>query len=218
MKLTELGTKHKTDKVGVHTFNGKNFLDIYETHFLPLKNNNVTILEMGILNGSSLRVWEDFFVNGKIIGLDIEPNKKIYETEKTKVYIGSQNDISVINQIKKDYPGGLDIIIDDASHLNSLTIDSFNLLFEFLNYDGYYVIEDTHCTYGSDDYPNFEALASKWPGMRYNNPNTSYKNDRKTFLDFILPKIHSLDHKKGNIFSIHFYAETLVIKKISKNN
>jgi cephalosporin hydroxylase len=216
MKLRELGYKYNTDKVGVHTFNNKTMLDNYEMYFSSIKDKPITFLELGILNGSSLKVWEDFFSNGKIIGLDIEPSKKQYKTNKTEIYIGSQNDPLIIDKIIKDYPEGLDVVIDDASHLNELTISSFELIFPFVKPGGYYIIEDTHCTYGTDTDPNFESNSRSWPGMELNEPKTNFRNTRKTFLDFILPKIEDLDNKKGDIFCIHFFSETLVIKKTNK--
>ena len=178
--------------------------------FKYLKDKTFSFLEMGILNGSSLKVWENYFQNAQIVGLDIEPSKKQFETNRTKIYIGSQNDPFVIEQIKKDYPNKFAVILDDASHLNDLTIESFELLFDHVVPGGLYIIEDTHCTYGS---PTFENDAKKWPGMSYNTPETNYKNDRQTFLNFILPKIQELDSKTGNIFAIHFYSETLIIEK-----
>lgn len=215
MKLQDLGVKYGTDKAGIHRFNNKTFLDVYETHLEKLKNQSITFLELGILNGSSLKVWEEYFTNGRIIGLDIDPVKKIYETSRTKIYTGSQASPELINQLIQDYPEGFDVILDDASHLNQLTIQSFNALFSYVKPGGYYIIEDTHCTYGDIPGQNFEASARQWPGMHLNNSDTKFTNNREEFLNFILPKITDLDFKAGNIFSLHFYSETLVIKKVS---
>lgn len=212
--LQQLGKQFGTDKSGygdIHTFNGRSFLDVYNRYFKFLKNEKINFLELGILNGSSLKVWENYFINANIVALDIEPSKKQYQNDKTTVYIGSQADEDLINQIKKDYPTKFAIILDDASHLNDLTIKSFELLFDHVTPGGLYIIEDTHCTYGGS---TFETDAKNWPGMTYNKPETNYKNNRQTFLDFIIPKITELDHKRGNIFSLHFYSETLIIEKI----
>lgn len=219
VKLRDIGYKYGTDKVGIHRFDNRTFLDIYEMYFDHLKADPITILELGVLNGSSLKVWEEYFPNGNIIGLDIDPEKTSYETSRTKIYSGSQDDAQIINNIKKDYPEGLDIVIDDASHLNSLTIASFELLFDFVKPGGLYIIEDTHCTYGGDVDPYFYQHAKSWPGMSLNREDVNFSNNRKTFLDFILPKIYDLDHKIGNIFCIHFFSETLVLKKtVNPNN
>lgn len=213
LRLRNIGFKHQTDKVGVHQFDGKNFLDIYEMYFSNLRDKPITILELGVLNGASLKVWEEYFTNGSIIGLDIDPSKQKYTTERTKIYTGSQDNSTIINDISNNYPNGFDIVIDDASHINDLTIASFELLFDKVKPGGYYIIEDTHCTYGTDTDPNFCEHSKSWPGMSLNKSDTNFSNNRKTFLDFILPKITDMDLKKGNIYCIHFFSETMVIKK-----
>lgn len=211
MILQNIGHSRGTDKAGIHRFNNRTFLDNYERYFKYIKDKPVAFFELGIHNGASLKTWEEYFINAKIVALDIDPTKKQFETNKTKVYIGSQNDTSVINQIKHDYPEKFAVILDDASHLNELTIQSFELLFEHVMPGGLYIIEDTHCTYGGS---NFESAAKNWPGMSYNDKNINFNNKRETFLNFILPKIQELDSSSGNIFSMHFYSETLIIEKV----
>ena len=211
-RLRHLGLKHNTDKVGVHNFNGRNFLDIYERHFDHLRSEAVNIMELGILNGSSLRVWKDYFENGNVIGVDIDPNRKVHEQDRVKVYIGSQDSLELSKQIQSDYSEGFDIIIDDASHINSLTLESFNLYFSQVKPGGYYVIEDTHCSYGEKFQPEFDMYAKNWPGMNYNT-GTDFKNNRDDFDRFLLNKIEDLDRHKGEIYSIHTYCETIIIEK-----
>ena len=149
-KLQLIGKKFNTDKSSVHKFNERTFLDVYKKYFYSFSDKEIVILEMGILNGASLRVWKEYFSKAKIIGLDIDPSKKGYEEDLIEIFIGSQDSESLISEIKNKYPNGIDIVIDDGSHINQLTISSFNLLFNSINKGGLYVIEDTHCTYGTD--------------------------------------------------------------------
>jgi len=211
-QLRDLGFKFNTDKVGVHTFNGRNFLDIYERHFDYLKDDHINIMELGILNGSSLKVWKDYFKNGNIVGVDIDPSRKSLEENRIEVYIGSQDSVALSENIKQKYIEGFDIIIDDASHINTLTIKSFDLYFPMIKPGGHYVIEDTHCTYGDKFQSEFDKYAKDWPGMKYNQ-NIDFKNNRSLFDSFILNKIEDLDRHKGQIYSIHIYCETIVIEK-----
>jgi hypothetical protein len=181
-ELQNIGLKYGTDKSGVHSFNGRTFLDVYEKHFKDLKNNNINMLELGVLNGGSLKTWEEYFTNGNIVGLDIDPSRKSLESGRVSIFIGSQNDTEILSKIIEKF-GMFDIIIDDASHINSLTIDSFEILFKNLK-----------------------------PGMSYNK-NIEFSNDRKIFNDFILNKIEYMDKLQGDIYSIHIYAETIIIEK-----
>ena len=214
-ELQSIGQKYGTDKSGTHQFNGVTFLDIYEKYFNRLKESQVTLLEIGVLNGASIRTWKEYFNNCKVVGLDIDPSKKIYESNNVEIFIGSQDDGDLIDSISKKYSDGFDIIIDDGSHINSLTISSFNLLFKHVKKGGIYIIEDTHCTYGSEFWELFVKYAKNWPGMSYNNSELNYDNKRSDFDNFLNEKIKKMDGLQGEIKAIHFYPETLVIEKIN---
>lgn len=215
--LQEIGFKYRTDKsgsnYGTHIFNGRSLLNTYEKYFNPIRYEQLNILELGILDGGSLKTWEEFFPNANIVGLDISPDKTQFETQRTKIYIGSQDDNDIISKIKQDYPSGFDIILDDASHINELTIKSYNLLFDWVKPSGFYIIEDTCCAYGLDEYPTFINDVKTWPGMEKNRPDVSFSNTRSQLNDFLYPKIRDLDMKVGNIYAMHFYSETLIIEK-----
>jgi hypothetical protein len=45
-----------------------NYLPVYQTEFDKI--NNIKMLELGIYTGGSLKLWQDFFVNSEIHGLD----------------------------------------------------------------------------------------------------------------------------------------------------
>lgn len=212
-KLQNLGLKYGTDKSTVHQFNGRTFLDIYEKYFQDYVDKNIVFLEIGILNGSSLKVWDEFFTNSKIIGLDINPSKKQYENNNIEIFIGSQDDENLKNEIINKYSDGFDIILDDGSHINSLTLSSFNLYFPKLKKGGLYIIEDTHCTYGRDFWPHFTDAVKTWPGMTLNDPNLSFDNKREDIDNFLKEKIKNMDGLNGEIRSIHFYPETIIIEK-----
>jgi hypothetical protein len=211
--LQNLGIKYGTDKSSVHQFNGRTFLDVYEKYFYKFKENKIVLLEIGVLNGSSLKVWKEYFKNSKIIGVDIDPSKIAYSQDNIEIFIGSQDSELLISEIKNKYPEGIDIIIDDGSHINSLTIASFNLLFNHLNKGGIYIIEDTHCTYGKDFWPEFVRYANNWPGMSLNSPEINFDNKREDIDNFFKEKIKLMDSLKGEIYSVHFYSETVIIEK-----
>ena len=57
----------KTDKgPRVH-----NFTELYEHIFFPMKNALIKICEIGIANGGSLILWQEYFSNATIFGIDI---------------------------------------------------------------------------------------------------------------------------------------------------
>jgi len=213
MDLIELGHKHGTDKFfNTHSFNGRSYLDIYENNLKQLKDSKIKFLEIGVYNGCSLRMWKEYFSNGEIYGLDIDPNTKIHQEERVRIDIGSQTDIEFLKETYKNEQ--FDVIIDDGSHVNEFTIKSFNYLFyNHLKNGGLYIIEDLHCTFELADHTN-----NIWPGMSYNkelsNENGYYVNDRKVFNEFINKILENLDNSNGEIFSVKYFSKTAIIEKI----
>ena len=77
-------------------------------------------------------MWKNYFgpqIN--IIGIDIDPICKQYESNNTKIYIGDQTDEnflkSILNENEKP-----DIIIDDGGHTSNQQVSSFNFLYDGL--------------------------------------------------------------------------------------
>jgi hypothetical protein len=123
------------------------YLDVYETYFQNMRYEKINFLELGVLNGSSLRTWRENFPNANIHDMDIDPAtaRFVSPSENIQVDIISQTD----NEKLERYIHGkaFDIIIDDASHINRFTINSFNVLFKALKQGGFYVIEDLGNSY-----------------------------------------------------------------------
>ena len=50
------------------------YFDIYEENFSKFKKRKITILEIGIAKGGSLRMWKNYFSSDStIVGIDINP-------------------------------------------------------------------------------------------------------------------------------------------------
>jgi hypothetical protein len=140
---------------------------IYDVLLLPYKNLNIKLLEIGIgtvakeplpnmtnvpssmvgwkernhhyLPGASLRSFRDYFINGEIYGIDIQPDCEI-EEERIKTFIFD----SIDSDNCEKYLSKLmfDIIIDDGAHHHEYQIKTFQNLYPKLNKNGIYVIED----------------------------------------------------------------------------
>ena len=93
--LIELGLKYPTSK-GKH-----GFLEIYERYFEKLKYKKLNILEIGVENGDSLRIWSNYFVNSKICGIDII--KRDFIIKNCEIFCGSQSDQIILSQIVDKY-------------------------------------------------------------------------------------------------------------------
>jgi len=211
-KLSDLGKIYGTDKVDQnHTFNNLSYLDVYEKYFLEYRDKNISILEIGVRSGDSLRTWKSYFKHGEIYGIDIDPNSQQFEEKRVRIEIGSQDDIRFLKTCFGEKTK-FDIIIDDGSHVNRLTIKSFEYLFNNrLKSGGIYIIEDLRASYRK--LQTDLNVVENWPGMKYNYSSINFDNVREEMNDFLLEKIKKLDHQQGNIMSIHFWSMVCVIIK-----
>ena len=95
-------------------------------------------------------MWDYYFGNKiSIVGMDIDDSCKKFENDNIKIFIGNQNDTNHLKRLV-DLHGNFDIIIDDGSHINEHQINTFNYLFDYLNEDGTYLVEDIHTSYWSN--------------------------------------------------------------------
>ena len=67
--LIDIGKKYPTSK------NKFGFVELYDVFFKQYQNKNINILEIGVDNGDSLRLWREYFSKANICGIDIK--KKI---------------------------------------------------------------------------------------------------------------------------------------------
>lgn len=181
------------------------YFEIYERHFARYKDTEVSILEIGVYQGGSLNMWKQYFGDkAKIFAIDINPSCKQFETERVKIYIGSQEDKDFLEKIKNEIPK-LDIIIDDGGHYNSQQIVTFEGLFDHIKEDGIYLCEDTHTSYWKD----------------YGG---GYKK-KSTFIEYtknLIDKVNAwhsqslnlkVSHFTKSIYSLHYYDSIVVIEK-----
>ena len=119
-------SNYDTDKAA-HT----RYLRNYEEYFRPLLDRDVRLLELGVLKGGSLLLWRDYFERGVIAGLDLNPAQIDDPTGRIRIYQGGQQDTELLDRVARECaPEGFDIVIDDCSHIGTLTRASFRHLFE----------------------------------------------------------------------------------------
>ena len=124
---------------------------VYQEVFGPRRKDPMRVLEIGVFQGSSLRMWKTYFTHAKtvIVGIDIRPDCIQHDSPRDRVHvrIGSQSDPDFLQRIVDEF-GPFDLIIDDGSHQSSHMIASFNILFaNGLKDSGIYFVEDTHANY-----------------------------------------------------------------------
>lgn len=141
--LSRLAIRHGTDKFGGHLYTPS-----YHQILGHLREKPIRMLEIGVggygereCGGSSLRMWAEYFPNGRIFGLDISP-KALKLPPRVTVLEGSQEDKEFLARLSAEH-GPFDIVIDDGSHRPPHMIASFWALYPLLTPQGIYIVEDT---------------------------------------------------------------------------
>jgi len=119
------------------------YLPVYARLFEPIRSLPLAVLELGIHQGGSMKLWEAYFPAARIAGVDIRL-PAIEVGERVRMFAGDQTDCRLLTRVAAEMaPDGFDVIIDDCSHIGSLSKVSFWHLFEnHLKPGGFYCIED----------------------------------------------------------------------------
>ena len=184
-----------------------NYPEIYDKHFTSYRDKPISILEIGVYKGGSMRLWEKYFPKAKIYGVDIDEKCKHYESDRTKIFIGDQSDRSFLRNVMSEIKQ-VDIIIDDGSHRADHQIATFEEMYYFLKTPGVYLIEDIELNYRQDKKPdNF---------MDFMKNKIDELNVRKS-----MPGKQALSHQWKDLEvrftnttnSITFYDNVIVLEK-----
>jgi hypothetical protein len=123
------------------------YTEVYDKFFAEIRQEKIRFLLIGIGEGGCLKAWKEYFPNVEIFAIDIRPECKEFEEEGIEIHIGDQGDPDFISSFLEETGGGFDIIIDDGGSQMYQQINSLLLLWNSVNPEGRYVIEDTHTSY-----------------------------------------------------------------------
>jgi hypothetical protein len=119
------------------------YVDLYERHLGDRRHLVTKVLEIGIYRGASLQMWRDFFPRAEVYGIDI--SEVSVDGPRIHTIQGDQSDPALLERVRD--LGPFDVIIDDGSHRAGELITTFAGLFESVQREGFYVIEDMHTAY-----------------------------------------------------------------------
>lgn len=122
------------DKGTLHSY-----IEIYEKYME--KKDSISILEIGVQKGHSIRMWQDYFTNSQVYGLDITLDNVIFD-KLDNVFICDATDKSSVDWILSDKK--FDYVVDDGSHLIEHQIKSFDIIWPRIKIGGRYFIEDVN--------------------------------------------------------------------------
>lgn len=129
------------------------YLPVYDRHLSKFRGTAVRFLEIGVANGGSFEIWRRYLGEQACLhGLDISKSEeatKCLGSVQATLHIGDQKNKVLLRQIVAEMGGGIDVVIDDGSHVSTDQIATFQLLYPLLSPDGVYICEDTHTSYFS---------------------------------------------------------------------
>lgn len=121
------------DKGTLHSY-----IDFYANNIT--KRSNVSFLEIGVEYGHSIAMWQEYFINSRVYGIDIKDDNISYELDN--FILGDATDQEVIT---KNFPRNkFDYVIDDGSHAIKDQVASFDFISPKMKKGGRYFIEDVN--------------------------------------------------------------------------
>lgn len=162
--LLQLVNNEKTDKNTLHSY-----LSLYEILLKNKKNTCKNVIEVGVAEGGSIKLWHDYFPNAIIHGCDICDETVMWDEIKNNNRIKLFPSINAydplfINQIKDVQ---FDFALDDGAHTLDSMIQFINLYLPLMNEDGILIIEDVQHI--------------KWLDILISIVPQEYKNNIKTY-------------------------------------
>ena len=155
------------------------YFPIYTRHLTPYARRPVSVLEIGVYRGGSMRMWSRFFgPDARLVGVDIDPVALISAGERYSVVLADQSDPDAMAKVAQEH-GPFDVIIDDGGHSMDQQITSIETLFPALNEGGIYLVEDCHTSYWDsyDGGRGREGTFMEWVKTRLDDLNGYHQED-----------------------------------------
>ena len=201
--LNSIGLKYATDKSTLYHA----YTEIYDRIFGNFRLEPVKFLEIGVYRGASIKMWEEYFPNAEIYGIDSDSECKRFANDRTRIFIGDQCDESFLEEVGESVEGGFDVILDDGGHVMNQQITSFKVLWKFLKPGSVYVVEDLQTSY----------MVGFGGGYRKSGTTIEFLKDLVDDMNLQDQELESLAGSLGisfnGISSLHFYEKLCFIFK-----
>jgi predicted O-methyltransferase YrrM len=167
----------------------------YGNHFNDIRNDVKKVLEIGVFCGHSMLMWQRYFPNAEIYGIDIDFTSNHLGLTALDICKGVDRinliemdacDVDNVKKIESEIGNDFDIIIDDGSHHPMHQLFSLANYIELIKDDGHFVVEDIFLDYMYDN-----TFLNKWDKDAFNlfNKkefffNTLLSNDKIQLVDY----------------------------------
>jgi len=123
------------------------YFHVYERLLKPFVGRPITFVEVGVYNGGSLFMWREFLgPQARIIGIDLNPLAKRWESDGFEIWTGNQADPAFWREFAAKV-GEVDVLLDDGGHSNLQQVQTVVSMAPHTNDGGLLIVEDTHASY-----------------------------------------------------------------------
>ena len=140
------------------------YTDLYAMLFAPLRTHARNITEIGIAAGQSLWLWNDYFPQAHIWGIDVvrhqlRKQRPAFTANAPRVHL-LLADVTNASEVESFgfSPESMDVIVDDGPHSSGPNERILVNMWPYLKPGGYYCVEDVQT--GIDDMAAAQSTAS----------------------------------------------------------
>jgi hypothetical protein len=132
-QLDDIGVRHGLELSSL----SRDVLRIWERFLAPLRDQTFDLLQIGVGSGAALRTWREGFPAARLVGLDARRLLLDPPIAECTIVQGNQTDPGALQPLLRNYRFRL--IVDDGSHHPDDQVQTFQLLFPWLEPDSVYI-------------------------------------------------------------------------------
>jgi hypothetical protein len=114
-----------------------NYLPTYQKYMAQTRD--ITLLEIGVMRGHSIKMWNEYFTDSRIIGIDISLSNVEFP-DLLNVYVCDGTKTESVDAMFPNVT--FDYVVDDGSHMVEDQLASLDVFLPRMNKGGVYFIED----------------------------------------------------------------------------
>ena len=183
------------------------YFDAYAFVLNSLSGRPIKVLEIGVQNGGFQDLLLEILPSGSdVVGVDINfppicpTTSSLINGNRNIFFKGSILEPSIIESLQAYAP--FDLIIDDASHLQTEVVSTVKQVFNLCHENGYYLIEDTFYAY--------------WPGWGrgfFGRQSISRLIERNFYPSSMGATVPRVNKFLTGVTEIHLYPGCIVLGK-----
>ncbi len=186
------------------------YFPAYAELFGHLRGRECTFIETGVLDGGSLFMWKNWLGDkARIIGIDLNPEARKWQSQGFEIYIGDQGDPEFWRVTLKEI-GKFDALLDDGGHQSFQQIVTTIEAINHSKHKCVVVVEDTATSFMKDF-----SSHGKHSFLQFSKDSTDVLIGRSTGIysgRFPTYRNEEIIEQFKNVYSIQFYNGIVAFK------